>query len=581
FLSSRDGDKGHALYGISVDGGEATRLFGHESSIKEYAIHPDGKRLVFTASEKDDNGAGTNKTKGFNQEIYEEQVQATTLWFASLDTPDAKAKQVAIDGAVSEIAWSPDGMKLSVAIAPSARIDDHYMARKVHVLSAAGKVLARVDNPGKMGQVAWSPDSSQLAIISAADLNDPRDGRILIVSASGGKGTMLLGNWKGHVQSIAWRDPSTVVFIGAQGTGSIIAQIPAKGGEVKHLAGPRGTFLTKLSLANDGRSFAAVGESPAHPREPFRGVLGKKAKKLTDHNPWIKKVRMAKQEVIRHNAKDGLELEGILIWPLDYKEGTRYPLVLQVHGGPESFVPNGWLTGYSHMGQVGAARGFAVFYPNYRGSTGRGVAFSKLGQADAAGKEFDDLVDAVDHFVSTGLADTKRVGITGGSYGGYASAWGATKYSDRFAASVMFVGISDKISKAGTTDIPNEEFLVHARKRMWDDWQWYLERSPIFHVKNGKTPTLILHGKKDTRVHPSQSMALYRHLKVLGKVPVRLVFYPDEGHGNRNAASRLDYNLRLLRWMERYLKRTGDAVPKLPKKAINYKASWKATTPVQ
>jgi dipeptidyl aminopeptidase/acylaminoacyl peptidase len=236
---------------------------------------------------------------------------------------------------------------------------------------------------------------------------------------------------------------------------------------------------------------------------------------------------------------------------------------MTVHGGPEAHVSNGWVTSYSNPGQVAAARGFAVFYPNYRGSTGRGVEFSKMGQADAAGKEFDDIVDAIDHFVAAGLVDKAKVGITGGSYGGYASAWGATYYSDRYAASVMFVGISDNISKVGTTDIPEEMYLVHHLKRLWEDWNYFAERSPIRHVQKNRTPTLIMHGKSDPRVHPSQSLELHRHLKTLNQAPVRLVFYPGEGHGNRRAASRLDYNLRLLQWMEHYLQGPGGKAPAL------------------
>jgi dipeptidyl aminopeptidase/acylaminoacyl peptidase len=291
------------------------------------------------------------------------------------------------------------------------------------------------------------------------------------------------------------------------------------------------------------------------------GPGDKAPRRLTDSNPWLKGLRFAKQEVVKHTARDGLELEGILVRPLDEKPGQRYPLVLTVHGGPEAHVPNGWTTLYHGLGQVGAARGMAVFYPNYRGSTGRGVAFSEMGQKDAAGKEFDDLVDAVDHLVKSGLVDTKKVGVTGGSYGGYATAWCSTYFTDRFAAGVMFVGLSDLVSMSGTSDIPYEMYLVHNRKWLWDDWDYFQKRSPILHVEKARTPLLILHGKADPRVHPGQSLELYRHLKVLGKTPVRLVLYPGEGHGNRRAASRLDYNLRLLQWMEHYLKGPGGAPP--------------------
>jgi dipeptidyl aminopeptidase/acylaminoacyl peptidase len=251
----------------------------------------------------------------------------------------------------------------------------------------------------------------------------------------------------------------------------------------------------------------------------------------------------------------------VLVHPLARAEGERVPLILNVHGGPEAHVSNGWLTGYNLPGQLAAARGFAVFHPNYRGSTGRGAAFAKLGQGDAAGKEFDDLVDAVDHLVERGLVDRERVGVTGGSYGGYATAWCSTRFSERFAAGVMMVGISDKISKAGTTDIPEEEFQVHALERPWDDWQGMLEGSPIYWAEGSRTPLLILHGKDDPRVHPGQSLELYRHLKLRGKAPVRLVLYPGEGHGNRKAAGRLDSCLRTLQWFEHYLRGPGGEMP--------------------
>jgi len=217
---------------------------------------------------------------------------------------------------------------------------------------------------------------------------------------------------------------------------------------------------------------------------------------------------------------------------------------------------DGWLTRYSDPGQIGAGRGYAVFYPNYRGSTGRGVAYAKAHQDDYGGKEFNELVDAVNALAEEGIIDADRAGITGGSYGGYASMWGATALSEHFAASVAFVGISNQLSKFGTTDIPNEMYHVHSRRWPWEDnWMNLLKRSPIYHVGEATTPTLILHGEEDTRVHPSQSMELYRSMKVRTDTPVRLVFYPGEGHGNRKAAAQADYAMRMMRWMDQYLAR--------------------------
>lgn len=316
------------------------------------------------------------------------------------------------------------------------------------------------------------------------------------------------------------------------------------------------------SLSYADHRVAFVGHTPTIPPEVYvMGAVDKEPRRLTDSNPWLKTMAFAKQEVVKYKAKDGLELEGVLIRPLNEEKGKRYPLVLHVHGGPEAHYSNGWITRYADLGQVAAAKGMASFYPNYRGSTGYGVEFSMKGQAAAAGKEFDDFVDGVDHLIKMGLVDEKKVGITGGSYGGYATAWGATYYSHRFAAGVMFVGLSDLVSCAGTTDIPQEMTLVHHRKWLWDDWDYFLKASPIKHLDKAKTPLLIAHGKNDPRVHPSQSLELYRHLKVRNQAPVRLVLYPGEGHGNRRAASRLDYNIRTLQWFEHYLKGPGGAMP--------------------
>jgi dipeptidyl aminopeptidase/acylaminoacyl peptidase len=313
------------------------------------------------------------------------------------------------------------------------------------------------------------------------------------------------------------------------------------------------------AFAHAGNTWVFDAESPMHPDELY--VMKGKDKspvRVTNSNPWLDEVKLAKQEVVTYEARDGMKIEGLLMYPLNYQEGTRYPLINVVHGGPEAHYDNGWLTAYSMAGQVGAARDFAVFYPNYRGSTGRGLEFAMSSQRDLAGAEFDDVVDGVDHLIETGLVDKDRVGVTGGSYGGYATAWLSTRYSDRFAAGVMFVGISNNISKWGTSDIPEELYQVHSRKRIWEDYQDYLERSPIYYVDQAETPLLIMHGKEDTRVDPGQSYELYRHIKTRTDTPVRLVLYPGEGHGNRRATAQYDYNLRMLRWFGEFL--SGDKV---------------------
>lgn len=556
FLAKRGKDEHRSLYRIEAEGGEARRVLAFETDITGYSLKQDGRRVAFLAAEPEPKAKADGKKKGFSQILLEEDSVPVRAWLATLDDP-AGPRAIKFPGSASELRASPAGESLAVALAPTPSVDDAFTRRQVTV-TLGGPSLTRFENPGKLGKVAWSPDGKKLAMIAAADKNDPAPGRLMVASADDPAMRDVLPGYLGHVVDVAWTGPETIGFVGDEGTGTVLGAVKADGSSLS--TEPSGeVVVTALSVA--GRTAALVGQSPKHPGEVFLLEDGKPMARLTDSNPWLAGMEFAPQERITYKARDGQELQGVLVRPLGVAEGTRAPLVLDVHGGPEAHVRNGWITSYSMPGQVLAARGVAVFLPNYRGSTGRGVAFSKLGQGDPAGKEFDDLIDAVDHLVASGLADRARVGVTGGSYGGYATAWCSTRYSDRFAAGVMFVGISDKISKTGTTDIPEEEYLVHARRRPWDDWQSLLEHSPIFHVAEARTPLLILHGKEDPRVFPGQSLELYRFLKIRGQAPVRLVLYPGEGHGNLRAASRLDYNLRMIGWLTHYLQGKGGSMP--------------------
>ncbi|MBK8269188.1 MAG: S9 family peptidase [Planctomycetes bacterium] len=570
FTAKRTPDKERSLYVLSLEGGEARRVLAHETGIDAYALSPQGDRVAFTSTAEEPKAIADLKKKGFKAEVYEEIHRESKLWIARIGElpgePFGDADSLDLDGNIMDPSWSPDGLHLAVKVSPTPLTDDKYMASRVQIVDVgARKVATRIENPGKLGQVEWSPDGKNLAMISAEDLNDPAEGRLLIVSSEGGAMRDVLPDFLGHVKSIAWQDADTVMYLADIGTETIFAKVDVDGSSQKTIvpATAGETILDGISLSDDGLRGAFIGNSRLHPNEVFLMKHGDEGlKRLTDSNPWLGILSMARQESITYKARDGLEIGGVLIHPLDEKPGKRYPLIVSVHGGPEAHESDGWITNYSRPGQAAAARGYAVFYPNYRGSTGRGVAFSKLDQADYAGAEFDDIVDGIRHLVSIGLVDEKKVGVTGGSYGGYASAWCATKLTEHFAASVMFVGITDLISKVGTTDIPNEMYLVHARRWPWEGhWDWFRERSPLYHADQSKTPLLILHGKDDPRVHPSQSMELYRFMKTIGKTPVRLVLYPGEGHGNSKAAARLDYNLRMLQWFDHYLKGPGGTPP--------------------
>jgi dipeptidyl aminopeptidase/acylaminoacyl peptidase len=565
FVARRSGDERRAVYRISTHGGEARKLFESEFNVGAFDVSPNGRWLAFLSAEKKDPDLLMLEGKGFNQEIFEENLPFTMLHLADLQSgegpTDRTVKTLKIDGSLRSLRFSPDGQRLLVEVTPTPLVDDALVAQQLHVVDLDGKVIARIESEGKIAQADWSPDGRHIAMVSSLDRNDPAPGRLMLVSADGGIPRDLLPGLEAHVATFDWRDEKTLVYVIDIGTETELAEMSIDGSAPQTILPAGDLVITRINVGSQGTT-ALVAQTPRHPNELYT-LTGNVdiATRQTTSNEWLATLRFARQEVVKYKARDGLELEGVLIYPLNYNQGERYPLMLSVHGGPEAHDRNAWLTGYSAPGQVAAARGIAVFYPNYRGSTGRGVEFSKISQADAAGPEFDDLIDAVDHLINVGIVDEDKVGITGGSYGGYASAWGATYYSDRFAVSIPFVGISDAISKMGTTDIPYEMYDVHHRKWLWEDWEYFAKASPIYYVTRNRTPTLILHGKDDPRVHPSQSLELYRQLKIVGQAPVRLVFYPGEGHGNARSAARLDYSLRTLRWMEHYLKGSGGDPP--------------------
>ncbi len=581
YLANRGCDTNDSLWAIPLSGGESRRLLAFETGITDYRISPDGKRVAFVATEPESKERKARQAAGYSQEVFEEDWLPKRVWLAPLsafeppgfdpsDTEEAtEPRALEIEGSPYHVRFSPDGRNLAVDIAPRPLVDDELMLRKVAILDVeSGEVLARFENPGKLGSFDFSPDGARLAMISAADPNDPAQGRLMVAPVAGGDLHDVLPGLEGHVSAFVWQDASTLMFISDEREETRLGEVDIASLEQKTHAvsgavvdGVRIPVMTKMSLSSDGERVALVGESPSHPGEVFTMTRDDAApRRLTKSNPWLASVDLAPQEVFHHEARDGLDLSGVLIRPAGDPE-EPVPLILFVHGGPEGHRKNGWLSRYSAPGQLAAARGYAVFYPNYRGSTGRGVEFSKLGQSDAAGKEFDDVVDAVDALVAAGIADNDRVGVTGGSYGGYATAWLATTYSDRFQAGVMFVGISNKISKGMTTEIPVEDIMVHARFAPYTNWQFSLERSPLYHVEKCRTPMLIAGGTADSRVHPSQSLQFYRALKLIGETPVRYVRYPGEQHGNRRAASRDDYARRLMRWMDHFVKEGNTELP--------------------
>ncbi|MBN1406844.1 MAG: S9 family peptidase [Calditrichaceae bacterium] len=558
----RRGEKAKSqVWSIPLSGGEARQLTDCKSGVSAFAWHPSGKQIAYIATEPETKREKTLEDKGYGFIYFEEYLKHKNLYLVDVlpDSQNANATQLTSDVTVWSFVFSEDGKKIALAATEKNLIDYSYMFKHVHLLDVATKEIKQLtQNPGKLGNFKFSPDGKQLAYTAALETKDHAVSQVYVMPVKGGEAKNLTkANFRGHVHWVNWKDNNTIIYFAKEAANVTLTEVNLKNNKHKQILTSEnngGIIFSPPDYTTDFKQFVFHGDFPAHPDELFYWQPGKKMNQLTELNPQLKNTELGKQKVISYKADDGQEVEGILIYPVGYKKDVVYPTIVLVHGGPESHYSNGWVSGYSTPGQVLAGKGYAVFYPNYRASTGYGLDFALAGYGDAAGVEFDDIRDGIKHLIDIGLADKDRIGLGGGSYGGFASAWFATYYTEYVKAVCMFVGISDLISKRGTTDIPYEELLVHSGKPLEEMWDQSLKRSPIYYAHQSKTATLIYGGANDTRVHPSQSIELYRRMKMNHHPAVRLVQYPGEGHGNRNQTGRLDVILRILDWYDWYVK---------------------------
>ncbi len=554
FLSKRTGfDKHRQVYAIPLDGGEAAQLSHAPRDISRYALSPDGTLLAYIMRDATPDSVKAARKQGFDQSVEDTWSTINRIYVENLRTGESYLVTRGKEH-VWEFRWTPGGKNLIYRASLRPFTDDSYMLTDNYIVSVPGgdgkKLL---DTEGKITLAKASPDGKYYAWLGAVSFNDPFPGSLFLLKKGSNQPVNLLENYNGTGEAFWWQDNRTILLETLEDVQKVLYEVRISDGRMKKLSPRNAPIFSRLSFTKDMKRFAAIGNTATHPDEVFFGKTGRNRwLRLTHSNPVLEKMTFGEQEVIHWTGPDGWEISGILVKPVGYREGQSYPLQVQVHGGPEGARLNGWNTYYSRWVQMLAQHGIMVLLPNYRGSIGKGVAFAKGDHNDLMGKEFEDILAGIDYLVDRGMVDPERVGIGGGSYGGYASAWAATRYSERFAAAVVFVGISNQISKAGMSDIPMENAVVHWNQWLYDDFDFTWERSPLKYIKHARTPTLILHGKEDKRVPLNQAYELYRGLKFV-KTPTQLVVYPREGHGNRERAHRLDVCRRGLEWYLRYL----------------------------
>jgi len=555
FLSRRKAfDKNTQVYAIPLSGGEAVKISHAPRSILSYAISPDGSSLAYRMRDAESEEIQAKKKKGFDEKVIDSWTTLTRLHIENLKTN--KSHLVTSDDVnIWGFSWGPESRRLTYRASERPFTDDSYMYTQNYIISRdGGKGTLIYKSSGKLGTAAFSPDGKRIAWLGATSFNDPATGSLFVQEIGTDAPQNVMPDFHGTAVDFKWKDATTILTNMIERTETFLYELDTESLKMKKVAGGDGVIFREISLSSRSDVFATIGNTTSHPNEVYAGPH---LRRLTSSNPILDKMAFGAQETISWKGRDGLEITGVLVKPTNYEPGTRYPLQVQVHGGPESAILDGWNVRYSQPVQMLAQRGFVVLMPNYRGSTGRGVAYTKGDHGDLMGEEFHDMLTGIDYLISIGLVDRNRVGIGGGSYGGYTTAWAVTKHSDRFKAGVMFAGISNQISKAGVTDTPVENAGVHWNFWLYDNMDLVWERSPIKHIRNAGTPTLIAHGERDLRVPTGQAFELYRGLKHM-KVPTRLVIYPREPHGLSERSHQIDFCRRAIAWYERYLKDTNN-----------------------
>ena len=576
FLHKGDGDDATQVYSLPMAGGEPTRLTNVERGVSSYSFRPNSPQELAFVSTNETPATDEKATKlGFKQLVYEEQFNNSSLYLYNIES--GKSTQLTTDGHVNSFVWSADGSNIAAAISPRSLVDDTYMFQRMHLVNVDSKSVRSLwQNPGKIGHYDFSPDGNTLAIISAVDVQDPHAGNLFAINIANGQANLLTDGFRGMVHDFQWTSNDRIRACISKGVHNTLATLNTDSGSWAEESPIGPAFASFKRLAGDGNGYAVAGSTPTHPAEVFTYLRGE-WKRLTNSNPQLGDFALGRQTVETITARDGLKFEGLLMWPAGYEEGKRYPMIIVAHGGPESHFSNGWNTNYSNWGQMAAGKGYFAWYPNYRASTGYGVEFAKADHGDPMGAQFNDHLDAIAAFDARGLIDPKRVGVGGGSYGGYTAAWAATKETQHFACAVSFVPVIEVHTKWLTSDIPWEFYYVHYQEKLpHEALELLRERSPLTYATQCDTPLLILGGTADTRINSSQPFMLYRAVKFATDTPVRYVQYPGEGHGNRMNVYRYDYAVRTMRWFDKYLAE-GDHRDDLPPGYALDLSAWEET----
>jgi dipeptidyl aminopeptidase/acylaminoacyl peptidase len=545
-----------------------TQLTRHPTGVGTWRLTKDARRIYFTSADSLDRDEKARRDKRFTVDIRNAPTPLTSLW--TLDVAARRTSRLTADTSmtVGTFVLSDDGKWVGFSGISSNRyhrnITEQGINGDLYLLETGTGHIERLTNNAEVGEggISFSPDGQLVAFSAPDDLTkySMKNSRVYVrpVAQRGGQWRNLGTAFDGDVSTGFWSDDSKTIYFGEgiKATTQLMA-LDVASGAVRQVTSVRGTISVNRDPAT--KRFLISYADGTTPSTSFivsslDQVTNRSAwTQLTDANPQVRGFALGAQEEVTWKSTDGRMVGGVLVTPVGYQAGQRYPLIVAIHGGPASADLLGFNGGYG--AQIYAGAGYAVLMPNYRGSTNYGEKH----KTDIAGnyfpRGFDDIMTGVDHLIKEGIVDGSKLGALGWSAGGHWSNWILT-HTDRFKAISSGAGTSNWISMYAQSDVQRNRQFYLGNKLPYDDFEAYWNQSPIKYIKNAKTPTMIHVVEGDPRVPSPQSTELHMALKKLG-VPTEYFVYPGNTHGIPDPRNRYVKSVAEMAWMDYWVRGSG------------------------
>lgn len=552
FLADR-GDQ-NQIYLISADGGEAQKITDHEDGLGSFKWMPDGQQIVYAAVDPVGEDKKNIEERYGEFAIDDAEYQMVHLWITDVnteETPDSTRLTSGTSFTVDSFSPSPDGKKVVFDHRPRP-FATAYRDSDISIVDiSAGSITPLVDQPGPDRGSVWSPDGKWIAFNTSMSKQYYfyRNVELAKIPADGGEITVLTSSFDEYPNVFKWTEQGIYLNSGQRSLIPLFLLNPEDGSLTKVADTPE--LIIDVSFSEDNKTAAVTALDRTTLAEVYKTPLDHYSPlKVTDMTAQVKDWPLGTREVIAWKSKDGTEIEGILWKPENYDPNRKYPLLVNIHGGPTTTARPMLIANFVYPLMQWLEKGALILEPNYRGSAGYGEAFRSLNVRNLGVGDAWDVESGVDHLVSSGIVDEDRVGAMGWSQGGFISSFLSTN-SRKFKAISMGAGISNWITYYASTDIHafTRQYL-HATP--WDDPEVYAKTSPMTNIKNAQTPTLIQHGELDRRVPIANAYEMLQGLRDMG-VETKLVVYKGFGHSISKPKELLAANWHNWQWFAKYI----------------------------